>query len=203
MRRRWWSGLARVRARRGPCRRSRSSQKADRRGLHRLHARVELAPVGGGLAAGDSARSSLRPCSPHTGTPAVANGSTRRGSDRYANALPLVSKRGLENLELGLGRNFEPPHSASSAKAGQKFFADLRPRAGSDLATSMRCEVFSDDLAMPVRHWNILRMLGEVIPERLNVLELLIWREILEPRRRNGGLRHRSSIRPSGLPICG
>jgi hypothetical protein len=42
-----------------------------------------------------------------------------------------------------------------------------------------------------------------VIPERLNVLELLVWREILEAGRRNGGLRHMSSIRPSGLPICG
>jgi hypothetical protein len=35
-----------------------------------------------------------------------------------ANALALVSKRGLENLELGLGRDFEPPHLAGGAEAG-------------------------------------------------------------------------------------
>ena len=123
-------------------------------------------------------------------------------ADTEANALALVSKRGLENLELGLGRNFESPHSASSAKARKKFFADLRPRAGSDLATSMRREAIGDDLSVPVRNRHLLRMLGEVIPERLNVLELLVWREILEAGRRNGRLRHMSSIRPSGLPVC-
>jgi hypothetical protein len=121
-------------------------------------------------------------------------------ADTEANALALVSKRGLENLELGFGRDIESPHSASSAKASQKFFADLRPRAGGDLATSMRGEPFRDNVSMPIRHRYILRMLGEVIPERLNVLELLVWREILEAGRRNGGLRHTSSIRPSGLP---
>ena len=124
-------------------------------------------------------------------------------ADTEANALALVSKGGLENFELGFGRNIEPPHSASSAEAGQKFVADFRPRAGRDLATSMRGEAFGDDLAMPVRYRHVLRMLGEVIPERLNVFELLVWREILEAGRRNRGLRHMSSIRPSGLPICG
>jgi hypothetical protein len=119
-----------------------------------------------------------------------------------ANALAFVSKRGLEDLELGLGRNIEAPHSADSAKAGEKFFADLRPRAGSNLATSMRREAIRNDVSVPIRNRDLLRMLGEVIPERLNVLELLLWREILEAGRRNGGLRHMSSIRPSGLPVC-
>ncbi len=120
-----------------------------------------------------------------------------------ANALALVSKRGLENLELGLGRDFESPHSAGSAEPSKEFVADLRPRARRDFAASMRSEAFGDDLAMPVRYGYILRMIGEVIPERLNVLELLVWREVFETGRRNGGLRHMSSIRPSGLPICG
>ena len=45
----------------------------------------------------------------------------------------------------------------------------------------MRSEAFGNDLAMPVRYGYILRMLGEVIPERLNVIELLVWREISKP----------------------
>ena len=120
-------------------------------------------------------------------------------ADTQADALALVSKCGLENLELGFGRDIESPHSAGGAEAGQKFVADFRPRARREFATPMRGEAFGDDLAMPVRYWHVLRMLGEVIPERLNVFELLVWREILEAGRRNRGLRHRSSIRPSGL----
>ena len=120
-------------------------------------------------------------------------------ADTQADALALVSKCGLENLELGFGRDIESPHSADGAEAGQKFVADFRPRARREFATPMRGEAFGDDLAMPVRYWHVLRMLGEVIPERLNVFELLVWREILEAGRRNRGVRHRSSIRPSGL----
>jgi len=33
-------------------------------------------------------------------------------------ALALVSKRRLKNLEFGLGRDNEPPHSACSAESG-------------------------------------------------------------------------------------
>ena len=35
-----------------------------------------------------------------------------------------------------------------------------------------------------------------MIPERLNVIELLVWREIFKAGRWNAGLRHASSIRP-------
>jgi hypothetical protein len=120
-------------------------------------------------------------------------------ADTEANPLALVSKRGLENLELGLGRDIEPPHSACGAEPGKEFVADFRPRARRGFATAMRSEALRNDLSMPVRDWHLLRVLGEVIPERLNVLELLIWRELLEAGGRNGGLRHISSIRPSGL----
>src|SRR5919197_2649420 len=41
--------------------------------------------------------------------------------------LALVSKRRLENLELGLRRDVEPSHSANGTEARQQLFADLRP----------------------------------------------------------------------------
>ena len=84
----------------------------------------------------------------------------------------------------------------SGAEPGQEFVADFGPRARRDFAPSMRSEAFGNDLAMPVRYRYILRMLGEVIPERLNVIELLVWREIFKAGRWNAGLRHASSIRP-------
>ena len=74
-------------------------------------------------------------------------------ADTEANALALVSKCGLENLEFGLGRNFEPPHSAGGAEPGKEFVADFGPRARRDFAPSMRSEAFGNDQAMPVRHW--------------------------------------------------
>ena len=58
----------------------------------------------------------------------------------------------------------------------------------------MRSEAFGNDLAMPVGNRHIFRVLTEMIPQPLNVFELLVRREIVEARRRNGQLRHVPSI---------
>jgi len=109
-------------------------------------------------------------------------------------ALTLVSKRRFEDVELGLRRDLDPPHSASAAEAGQKLFADLGPRAGGDLATSMRGEPLGNDVTVPVRHRDLLGVLREVIPQRLNVFELFVGRELVKARRRKCRLRHAASI---------
>jgi len=109
-------------------------------------------------------------------------------------ARSLVSKRRLEDVELGLRRDLDPPHSASAAEAGQKLFADLGPRAGGDLATSMRGEPLGNDVTVPVRHRDLLGVLREVIPQRLNVFELFVGRELVKARRRKCRLRHAASI---------
>lgn len=118
-------------------------------------------------------------------------------TEAEASALALVSKRRLENLELGLGRDGEAPHSASGAEAGQKLFAYVRPRAGGHLATTVCSEAFTNYLTMPVRNGYLFRMLGEIVPKRLNVFELLVRRQLVEPRRRKGRLCHVRSIQPS------
>jgi hypothetical protein len=115
-------------------------------------------------------------------------------AEAEVSALALVSKRRLENLELGLRRDIEPPHLPSGTEAGQELFADLRPRAGGDLAAAMRGEPLGNNLAVPVRHRDLLRMLREMVPQRLNVFELLIRRELVKARRRKRRLRHASSI---------
>src|SRR5262249_47193865 len=88
----------------------------------------------------------------------------------------------------------EPPHLANSTKARQQFVADFRPRPRGHLAAPVCREAFGDDLAVPVGDRDILRMLGEMIPERLNVFELLVRRELVEATRRKRRLRHDSSI---------
>jgi hypothetical protein len=50
----------------------------------------------------------------------------------------------------------------------------------------MRSEPFCNDLAMPVRRRHFFRVHGEVIPEALNVIELLIRRELVKAGRRKG-----------------
>ena len=112
--------------------------------------------------------------------------------------LALVSKRRLENLELGLSRNVEPPHLPNSAEASQQLLADLRPGAGGHLAAPVCPKALGNDLAMPVRDRDVLWMLGEMVPERLNVFELLVRRELVETRRRKRRLRHVPSISSSG-----
>ncbi len=120
----------------------------------------------------------------------------RLKAETEVSTLALVSKRRLEDLELGLRRDVEPPHSPSSAEAGQQLFADFRPRAGSHFAATVGCEAFGDDLPVPVRHRDLLGMLGEMIPERLDVFELLVRRQLVEAWRRKRRLRHHQSISP-------
>jgi hypothetical protein len=54
-----------------------------------------------------------------------------------ARTLALVAKRCFKDLELGLGRDVEPPQSPCSAEAGQQLFADVRPRAGSHFTATV------------------------------------------------------------------
>jgi hypothetical protein len=111
--------------------------------------------------------------------------------------LALVPKRRLEDLELGLGRNVEPPHLPDGAEARQQLLADLRPGTRGHLATSIRRKALGNDLAMPVRDRNIFWMVSEMIPERLNVFQLLVRRELVEAGRWKRRLRHDASISSS------
>jgi hypothetical protein len=52
------------------------------------------------------------------------------------------------------------------------------------------CEAFGDDLPVPVRHRDLLGMLGEMLPERLDVFELLVRRQLVEAWRRKRRLGH-------------
>jgi hypothetical protein len=49
-------------------------------------------------------------------------------------------------------------------------------------------ETFSDELAMPVRHRHVFRMFRNMIPEGLNVIELLLCRELVKAGRRKDRL---------------
>ena len=62
----------------------------------------------------------------------------------------------------------------------------------------MRRKALRNDLAMPVGDGDFFRMLDETVPERLNVFELLVRRELIEAGRRKRWLRHIESIRARG-----
>jgi hypothetical protein len=56
----------------------------------------------------------------------------------------------------------------------------------------MGCKALGHDFTVPVWHWHVFRTFGDSLPERLNVLELLVGREFFESRWRKGRLRHAS-----------
>lgn len=80
--------------------------------------------------------------------------------------------------------------SARVAQAGQEVFADLGPGTGSRLSAAMGGKTFGYHAAVPVRYGDVLGTFGNTLPERLNVLELLVWGEFVEAGGWNGRLRH-------------
>jgi hypothetical protein len=118
----------------------------------------------------------------------------RLKAEAEALTLALVSKRRRENLEVGLGRDVEAPHLTNSAETRQQLLADLRPGARGHLAAPVGGEPIGNDLTMPVRDGHFVWMLGEMVPERLNVFQLLVRRELVKARRRKRRLRHVTSI---------
>lgn len=118
----------------------------------------------------------------------------RLEAEAEARTLALVSKRRLKNLELGLGRDVEPPHLADGAETGQQLLADLGPGPGGHLPATVCREALGNHFPVPLRHRDVLRVLGEVVPERLNVFELLVRRELVKAGRRKRRLRHDPSI---------
>lgn len=104
--------------------------------------------------------------------------------------LAFVSKRRLEHLEFGLGRDIEAPHLRSRTEAGEEFLADLGPRPKSGFAATIRRKALCQDTTVPLRHRDLLGMLREMLPERLDVLQLFFGGEFLEAGWRKSGLRH-------------
>jgi hypothetical protein len=115
-------------------------------------------------------------------------------------------QRALARIEAPLQKSRArppPKHRAGASprgsQAGEEFFADLGPGAARNLAASNRGEAFADDLPVPVGHRDFLGAFSEMIPQRLNVFELLIGRELVKARRREHRLRHAPVYR---RPVC-
>jgi hypothetical protein len=114
--------------------------------------------------------------------------------EAQARTLALVSKRRLEDLELGFRGDVEPPHLANGAEAHEQLLTDLGPGACGQFPAPVCREALGNDLALPVGDGDVVRMLGNVIPERLDVLDLLVRRELIEAGRRKCRLGHAASI---------
>jgi len=121
----------------------------------------------------------------------------RLESEAEARTLALVSKRRLEDLELGLRRDVESPHLANGAEVRQQFLADLRPGTRGHLAAPVCGQALGNDLPMPVRNRDLFWMLSEMVPQRLNVVEPLVGRELVEASGRKRRVQHDPSIRAS------
>lgn len=98
----------------------------------------------------------------------------RLEAETQVRALSLVPKRRFEDLELGFARQLEAPHLPTGVEAGEELFANLRPGAGAHVPAAVCGETLGNDLAMPVGCRHVVRVLSQVVPQRLNVRELLV-----------------------------
>jgi hypothetical protein len=94
-------------------------------------------------------------------------------------------------------------NAASSALATtlqlvQNLGTNLIPRSSRGGTGPVCLQAFFEHLSMPIRYGNVLRMSGDSVPKRLDVLELLVRREIVESRGRDGeSSRHDPNLQSS------
>jgi hypothetical protein len=113
----------------------------------------------------------------------------------------LVPPRGI--LEIGLGEwpNDEPAgHSRLAAAAellAKAFLDDVPVVAGVRIDVEL-LQALGDDLAVPVGNKDRLRRGRDSAPQRLQVVDFLVDRQVIETRRREwNGFRHGSTSNPA------
>ena len=119
-------------------------------------------------------------------------------------ALVLVPTRGI--LEIGLG---ERPNGEPAGHSCLAVVVELLPEAFLDdvpVVAGVRIDVelpyaLVDDLAVPARNRDRLRRCRDSVPQRLQVVDFLVDRQVIEARRREwNGFRHGTS--PVRFSIC-
>lgn len=117
--------------------------------------------------------------------------------------LTFVTKRRLEDLDLGLDRSIGPPHQRAVRSRTRRSSRVSRLGAGGRLAAAECGKPFADELVMPVGDGHLLKMRGQMIPECLNVFELLVGRKLVKPGRGNRRLCYAATTSASPLHSAG
>ena len=94
---------------------------------------------------------------------------TNRSSTR-ASRIEVADRR-----QRGLGAS-----PRGGAKARQQLLANLDPGPRRPFSAAMGCRPLLDHLPVPLRQRDFVRVSGDTVPERLDVVELLVGRELVE-----------------------
>ncbi len=107
--------------------------------------------------------------------------------------LAFVPQHRLERIEFCLGTDLQASHLPTIAKTALEPFDDFLPWPGFLGCSTMRRKPFLEDGLLPFVKRYLIHTRGDVIPERLNVVDLLIDGQVVESwRRQRQRMRHES-----------
>ena len=96
----------------------------------------------------------------------------------------VIPRPRLFGVEFRLGPNVEPDHLANGAKVSLHPLDNLSPRPGVAGRLAMRRKPFPQQGCLPFLQWHLVDTGRYGVPQRLNVVDLVLNREAVESRRR-------------------
>lgn len=108
-------------------------------------------------------------------------------------ALALVPEHRFERVQFCFGTNLQTSHLPSVAQTLLEPFDDLWPGPGYMRRSTVRLEPFLENGLLPFVQRYLIHAGGDVIPQRLDVIDLVLDRKIVESwRRQRQGMCHDS-----------
>ena len=101
-------------------------------------------------------------------------------------ALAFVPQHCFKRVEFCFRPDLQTSHLPSVVKTVLEPFDDLLPRPGLLRCSTMRCKPFLENGLLPFVTWYLIHAGGDVIPERLDIVDLIFNGKIVESWRRQG-----------------
>lgn len=122
-------------------------------------------------------------------------------SDEFrAKALPfaVVPQCCIKSVKLSLRPNLQPRHLPTRAQTQLKSLDDVFPWLAFLRCSTMCREAFLQNGLLPSLEWNLIDARRDMVPKRLDVVDLLFDRQCVEPRgRQRQGMGHSGTIPPA------
>ena len=108
-------------------------------------------------------------------------------------ALAFVPQHRLKRVELCFGSDLKPSHLRSLTQMSLKPLHDFLPWPGFLRRAAMRRKPFFENGLLPFLKWDLIDACGDAVPERLDIVDLVVDGKIVESwRRQRQRMRHDS-----------